>query len=165
MNKFISTIACVAALSTVSLYAAEPGTAGERFENAVQNAGQSLERAAGIAARQTKEAWTKTKASLSNDPQTYREGARQKLDELGQEIAALRKQQSVLSSHPYFATRLQALEQQRDFAAQEFQRLQDDDIRRGGVGMRKDVDNVLDRLQDYVSTAHEEANDIKTENS
>ena len=55
-------------------------------------------------------------------------------DELGQDIADLHNQQSVLASHPYFGTRLQALLQQHEFAAQEFQRLQDDDIRRGGRG-------------------------------
>ena len=160
-TQLIPTLACTAALLCGAAFAADQPTATERLKDAAKDAGNAFEQAAGVVAKEAREAWTKTKAYFSDDPGTYRAGATQKLSELDKEIDQLREHSAGISkSRPYFSTRLQALEQQRQFASEQLQALQPDDIRKGREGTRRGVDTTLERLEEHLDIAQKEVRDI-----
>jgi hypothetical protein len=77
----------IAALAvTVTLYsqpapaADDPSSLPERLKEAAREAGDALRRGADAVAQGASQAWDKTQAYLSDDPATYREGARRGLD-------------------------------------------------------------------------------------
>src|SRR5215210_5735903 len=68
--------------------------AGEKTKEVAETVGEKTKDAADAVVRKTKELWKKTTAYLSEDRDTYRQGAREKLDELSKDIAELRSRKS-----------------------------------------------------------------------
>ena len=158
-TKLITTVTAAALLAGAA-FAADPPTAAERLNDAASDAGNPLQRAGSVIAQESREAWTKTKAYLSDDPETYKKGATQKLQELRAEVARLRQNSASIKNRPYFQTRLQALEQQQQFAQQQLGALPSDEIRKGREGKRRGVDTTLERLEEHLDIAQKEVRDF-----
>jgi hypothetical protein len=157
-TKLITTV--TAALLCGAALAADPPTTTERLKDAASDAGNALQRAGNVLADETREAWTKTKAYFSDDPETYKMGAAQKLKELGAEFAQLRQNSTAIKDRPYFQTRLLALEQQQQFAQQQLSALAPDEIRKGREGTRRGVDTTLERMEEHLDIAQKEVRDF-----
>ena len=136
--------------------------AKDKASDAIQATKDTTKKAADAVARTTREAWAKTKAYLSDDPDTYRRGADQKLNELGAEIATLRTHSAGIKDRTYFLTRVDALEQHHKYATNQLAALPQEELRKGREGLRKRVDVILERLDDYVDLAQREAKDFTT---
>ena len=135
----------------------------ERASDAVETTRDAAKMASEAVAKTTRETWVKTKAYLSDDPDTYRRGAELKLNELGLEIAELRKYSVGIKDRTYFLTRVEALEQHHKYAENQLVALPPEDIREGSKGregLRKRVDLILAHLDDHVDLAHKEAKDF-----
>ncbi len=155
-------LACTASFTLLcgAAFAADPPTAAERLKDAASDAGDALQRAGSVLAQETREAWTKTKAYLSDDPETYQKGATQKLQELSAEVARLRGNFAAIKERSYFQTRLLALEQHQQFAQKQLAALAPDAIRKGREGTRRDVDTTLERLEEHLDIAQKEVRDF-----
>lgn len=150
----------VAATLALSLPVAAQ-TAGDRVKQAASDAGNALERAGEAIARGAREAWSKTKAYVSEDPDTYRAGARQKLEELRREMEQLRvRSADAAIKRPYLATHMHAMEQQHQFAMSQLQALPPEDIRHGREGARRSVDATLERLEEHLDVMQKEVRDV-----
>jgi len=136
--------------------------AKDKASDAIQATKDTTKKAADAVTRTTREAWAKTKAYLSDDPDTYRRGADQKLNELGAEIATLRTHSAGIKDRTYFLTRVDALEQHHKYATNQLAALPQEELRKGREGLRKRVDVILERLDDYVDLAQREAKDFTT---
>ena len=151
-------------LALLALSAEAQQTATERAKDkasdAIQSTKDTTKQAADAVARTTREAWAKTKAYLSDDPDTYRRGADQKLNELGAEIATLRTHSAGIKDRTYFLTRIEALEQHHKYATNQLAALPQEELRKGREGLRKRADVILERLDDYVDLAQREAKDF-----
>lgn len=161
-GRTLSPLLALAFITSSPASAQETKRLKERASDAVEATKDTTKRAADAVARSTREAWQKTKAYLSDDPDTYRRGAELKLNELGAEIAELRKHSAGIKDRTYFLTRVEALEQHHKYAANQLAALPPEDIHKGREGMRKRVDLILARLDDYVDLAQKEAKDFTT---
>jgi len=98
--SFITTI--VIALCPVSMFAQE--TTAERIKEKSSEALETTKKKANEAAKtvseKSKEAWRKTKAYLSQDPQTYRDGANQRLEELAAKSGRSKPRARMRNSRP-----------------------------------------------------------------
>lgn len=151
---------------TLPLVTALPAAAQEterlkdRAADAAESVKATAEKAADVVAEKSRAAWAKTKALFSDDPETYRKGADQKLAELREEIAALRARTAGVASRAYFKTRLMALDEQHQYAAKQLATLPPDEVKKGREGSRKDVDVTLERLEEHLDIAQREARDF-----
>jgi hypothetical protein len=159
-------IICALSVAAFAISALAQQTTGERAKekasDVIEETKDTTKKAADAVATTTREAWAKTKAYLSDDPDTYRRGADQKLNELGAEIATLRTHSVGIKDRTYFLTRLEALEQHHKYAAKQLAALPQEEVRKGREGLRKRLDIILERLEDYVDLARREAKDFTT---
>lgn len=157
MNALPCTLLAIATLA-ISAGAQQPATerVKERASDAAQATRDTVKRAADAVAKTTRQAWVKTKAYLSDDPDTYRRGAEQKLSELRAEIAELRKQTAGLKNRKYFLTRVEALERHLKYATNQLAALPPEEIRKGRNGQRKPLDTTLEHLEDHTDLAQRE---------
>ncbi len=159
-----SPICTLLALATLALPVGAQQTAVERAKetasDALQATKETTKQAADAVTRSSREAWAKTKAYLSDDPETYLRGADQKLKALGAEISTLRRQSAGIKDRTYFLTRIEALEQHHKYAVEQLAALPQEELRKGRAGLRKRVDLILARLDDYVDLAQSEAKDF-----
>ena len=129
----------------------------ETTADAVEATKDASKRAADVVAAKAREAWNQTKAYLSDDPAAYRTGATQRLHELSTEIAQLRVA-SGGSERPYWATRVQALEQQQQYAMDQLVAVPQDAKRRDPK--REQLDKTIEHLEDHIDIAQREARDF-----
>jgi ribosomal protein L20 len=144
------------ALPAIAL-AAEEKTASEKVKETASDAADTAKEAAKTVAAKTRQAWNKTKAYFSENPTTYRQGARERLADLEKEIADLREA-GVGSDRPYWATRLNALQEQHDYAKSQLSALPEDAKRR--ETKRAQLDTTISRLEQYVALAQKERADF-----
>ena len=158
--SFITTI--VIALCPVPMFAQE--TTAERIKEKSSEALETTKKKANEAAKtvseKSKEAWRKTKAYLSQDPQTYRDGANQRLEELGSQIGKIEAESkdAELASRSYFDTRLKALGEHHEFAEKELS-----DLPRGEdfAHARKQLDYTIDQLETAADQAQSEVRNFR----
>ncbi len=104
----------------------------------------------------TRAAWKKTKAAVSEDPITYREGATQTLRDLGREIGEVKA--TAPTTHPtYFHTRLQALDQQHEHLNAMLAKLTPEQIKVRMSGARYAFDESVEELEDAIDQTKKEA--------
>jgi hypothetical protein len=156
----LSAIVAVSFLGSSLAFAQETERLKERAREAAEAIKDATKEAVDAVARETHETWAKTKAYFSNDPDTYRYGAEQKLNELGAEIAELRKHSGDIKEPTYFLTRIDALEQHHEYTKNQLAALTPEEIRQGREGSRKRVDLSVERLEDYTGLAQLEAKDL-----
>ena len=159
-TRTLSPILALAFITSLPASAQETKPLRERASDAVETTRDTAKKASEAVAKTTRETWVKTKAYLIDDPDTYRRGAELKLNELGAEIAELRKYSVGIKDRTYFLTRVEALEQHHKYAENQLVALLPEDIRKGREGLRKRVDLILARLDDHVDIAQKEARDF-----
>ncbi len=160
--RTLSPLLALAFITSLPASAQETKRLKERASDAAEATKDTAKKAADAVAKTTREAWAKTKAYLSDDPDTYRRGAAQKVNELGAEIAELRKHSAGIKDRTYFLTRIEALEQHHKYAANQLAALPQEEMREGREGLRKRIDVILAHLDDYVDLAQKEAKDFTT---
>src|SRR6266446_6085867 len=84
--------------------------AGETVKDTAKTVGQKTKEAAKTVGEKTKELWKDTKAYASSDRKTYRKGARQKLNDLGEEIAELKSRKSEAADPQAFEKTIDEME-------------------------------------------------------
>ena len=159
--KFRALITCWLAVSCLAfgtIKAEEKKTLKEKASDATETIKEKTEKATETVIETTKEAWKKTKAYLSEDAKTYREGASERLKEIDREIAKLQSDSnaSKLAGRGYFKTRISALRQQHDYAVQELNQLPRDKQAAGYDNARKKFDDTLEDLDNAVAEARSE---------
>ena len=161
-TRTLSPLLALAFITSLPASAQETKPLKGRASYAAEATKDTAKKAAKAVAKTTRETWVKTKAYLSNDPDTYRRGAEQKLNDLGTEIADLRKHSAGVKDRTYFLTRVEALEQHHKYASNQFAALPPEEIRKGRDGQRKPLDTTLERLDDHIDLAQREAKDFTT---
>lgn len=104
----------------------------------------------------TRSGWKKTKAYLSEDEPTYRDGAAQTLADLGKEIREV-KAMTPSVHPPYFHTRLQALDQQHEYLGTHLTKLSSEHIKARLSGDRYAFDQCVENLEAAIDQARHEA--------
>lgn len=113
------------------------------------------------AKEKAREEWRKSKGYLSDDPVTYRQSARERLDEVNGDIAVLRHDAADIRGHGYFQARIGALEEQYREVSAELTALPPAAARHPDEQARRQLDDNLDRLERYVSLAQDEERDLR----
>ena len=107
----------------------------------------------------TRSAWRKTKAFVSEDAPTYRDGAAQTLTDLGREIREVKAK--LPASYPaYFHTRLLALEQQYEFLGGHLSKLSSEQIKMRTSRERYAFDQCVGSLEEAIDQAKDEAESL-----
>jgi hypothetical protein len=127
--------------------------AGEKIKEAAETVGEKTKEAAETVAEKTKELWRKTQAYSSTNRETYRKGARQKLNELGKEIAELKSRKSEATDPNAFASQLDTLSQQQATAKEELARMKKTTDEKDYADARKRFDKTIDEMEDGVAQA------------
>lgn len=140
-------------------------TTSERIRETASEIWQETKEAARDAAAVVKETsrklWKQSEAYLSKDPDAYRKGAGETLADLEREIASLEAdaKTGALAGRGYFATRVQALRQQHQFASSqlaEVRKMQGD-----ASGAQTGLNRTIDHLEAALNQAQSEANDFR----
>src|SRR6266446_2255256 len=84
--------------------------AGETVKDAAKTVGEKTKEAAKTVGEKTKELWRDTKAYASSDRKTYRKGARQKLNDVGEELAELKNRKSEAADPQAFEKTIDEME-------------------------------------------------------
>ena len=144
------------ALATVKAEKEKP--LKEKVSDAAETVKEKTSKATETVVEKTKEAWKKTKAYLSEDAKTYREGASEKLKEIDREIEKLQSDSNAakLGGRGYFKTRISALRQHHDYAVSELNRLPKDKQAAGYDNARKKFDDTLEDLDNALAEARSE---------
>lgn len=159
-TSIISVALALSLLTIFPAHAQQTERLKERAADAAEAVKNTAKKAAGAVAQTTREAWGKTKAFLSDDPDHYRRGLEQKLNELSADIAVLRKHTAGLKGRSYFLARVEALEQHYKYANDQVVTLLPEQIRKGREGQRKTLDSTIERLEDHVALTQREARDF-----
>jgi transposase len=159
--KFRALITCSLAASFLAfgpIKAEEEKTLKEKTVDATETVKEKTAKAAETVIETTKEAWKKTKAFLSQDAKTYRDGASEKLKEIDREIEKLQSDGKAgkLRARAYFKTRISALAQHHDYAVRELNRLPKDKQTAGYDDARKRFDDTLEDLENALAEARSE---------
>ena len=161
-------IVMVALLSTiVALKAVAQESAGEQIKHGAQKVGETVKDAAKTVGEKTKEAaktvgektkelWRDTKAYASSDRKTYRDGARQKLNDLGEEIAELKNRKSEAADPQAFESQLDTLSQQHATAKEELAKLKKTAGTKDYADARKEFDTTIDKLEEGIAQARKQ---------
>lgn len=153
-------IACLAVTFPSNAQSPAAERLKEKTLETLDAARDTAKHAARAVAQGAREAWAKTKPYLSEDPETYRGGAQQRINDLGAEIAALRRESRGFVERTYFFTRLDALEQQHKYATERLAELPQAELRQRETGRRQQLDLVLSRLEDHLDLAQKEIRDF-----
>jgi hypothetical protein len=159
--KSLVLVTCSAAifcLAVDTIKAAEKKTVKEKASDAAETVKDKAAKVTEAVVETTKEAWKKTKAFLSEDAKTYRDGASDRLKEIDREIAKLRSDSKAakLGDRAYFQTKLSALTQHHDYAVKELNRVPKDKQAAGYDDARKKLDNTLEDLENALAEARGE---------
>jgi hypothetical protein len=159
--KFRVPIACSLAVSLLAfgiIKAEDEKTLKEKTSDAAETVKEKTAKAAEAVVETTKEAWKKTKAFLSQDAKTYRDGASERLKEIDREIEKLQSdgKAAKLRARAYFKTRISALAQHHDYAVGQLNRLPKDKQTAGYDDARKKFDDTLEDLENALAQARSE---------
>jgi hypothetical protein len=162
MRTVITALGACVILASVRVHAADDRSSiTDRLKEAAREAGDALRRGADTVAQGAQDAWEKTQAYLSDDPTTYRQGAANTLEQIGGELALLRQQAAgVAPDRAYFQTLLAALEEQRQYAAQQLALLSPEAIHAGREGTRHGLDKTMHYLESHLELARDELRDF-----
>lgn len=160
MNRILTTTFLAA---TIFAAQADDRTIPEKVRNAAGNVAEKTREVArdtkdaivGTArrvGRDTRAAWFKTKAYLSDEMPVYREGAEATLAGLGVEIAELRAR-TPSAAPAYFRTRLQSLKEQHEHLAMRLGLLTREELRERSSGPRHDFDRCVADLEQALDQA------------
>ena len=130
--------------------------AGETVKDAAKTVGEKTKEAAKTVEEKTKELWRDTKAYASSDRKTYRKGARQKLNDLGEEITELKNRKSEAADPRAFESQLDTLSQQHATAKEEFAKLKKTAGTKDYAGARKEFDKTIDEMEDGLAQARKQ---------
>jgi hypothetical protein len=130
--------------------------AGETVKDAAKTVGEKTKEAAKTVEEKTKELWRDTKAYASSDRKTYRKGARQKLNDLGEEITELKNRKSEAADPQAFESQLDTLSQQHATAKEEFVKLKKTAGTKDYADARKEFDKTIDELEDGLAQARKQ---------
>ena len=162
------TIAMVSVLLTITAFTAvaqeSPGEqikhgakkVGEAVKDAAKTVGEKTKEAAKTVGEKTKELWRDTKAYASTDRKTYRKGARQKLNDLGEEIAELKNRKSEAADPQAFESQLDTLSQQHATAEEEFAKLKKTAGTKDYADARKEFDKTIGEIEDGLAQARKQ---------
>jgi hypothetical protein len=142
-------------LTLPALGMAEDKTLSERASDAAASVERGTKDAAETVVNATRNAWSSTKAYITQDPVEFRQGADRKLDELAKEIDQLKgDSKGGFASREYFGTRVKALREHLEFARGELRKMPED--KKEFPDARKRMNNTLDGLEGAVSEAQKE---------
>src|SRR5207249_3307318 len=130
--------------------------AGEKTKEAAETVGEKTKEAAVAVGSKTRELWRKTKAYLSEDRETYREGARQKLDELSKEIADLKSRKSEAADRKSFEDKLDSLSRQHATAEKQLADLKKASDEKEYKEARKEFNKTVDAMEDNLADARKQ---------
>jgi len=130
--------------------------AGETIKNGLETVGEKTKEAAKTVGGKTKELWRDTKAYASTDRKTYRKGARQKLNDLGEEIAELKNRKSEAADPQAFESQLDTLSQQHATAKEEFAKLKTTAGTKDYADARKEFDKTINEMEDGLAQARKQ---------
>ena len=130
--------------------------AGEKVKEAAKTVGEKTKEAAETVAEKTKELWRDTKAYASSDRKTYRKGARQKLNDLGEEITELKNRKSEAADPQAFESQLDTLSQQHATAKEEFAKLKKTAGTKDYADARKEFDKTIDEMENGLAQARKQ---------
>jgi trehalose-6-phosphate synthase len=131
-------------------------TVGEKTKEAVETVAEKTKEAAETVAEKTKEAWRKTKAYASEDRTTYRQGARQKLNELKSEITELKSRRSEAADPEAFDKQLDTLSQQQATAEDQLAKVKSTTGTDDYSEARKQFDTTIDAMEDGIAQARKQ---------
>ena len=167
-RKIMKTLAMITVLLTITALTAvaqeSPGEqikqgakeVGEAVKDAAKTVGKKTKEAAKTVGQKTKELWRDTKAYASTDRKTYRKGARQKLNDLGEEIAELKNRKSEAADPQAFESQLDTLSQQHATAKEEFAKLKKTAGTKDYADARKEFDKTIGELEDGLAQARKQ---------
>ena len=130
--------------------------AGETVKDAAKTIGEKTKEAAKTVEEKTKELWRDTKAYASSDRKTYRKGARQKLNDLGEEITELKNRKSEAADQQAFESQLDTLSQEHATAKEEFAKLKKTAGTKDYADARKEFDKTIDEMEDGLAQARKQ---------
>ena len=131
--------------------------AGETVKDAAKTVGEKTKEAAKTVEEKTKELWRDTKAYASSDRKTYRKGARQKLNDLGEEITELKNRKSEAADPQAFESQLDTLSQQHATAKEEFAKLKKTATgTKDYADARKEFDKTIGEMEDGLAQARKQ---------
>ena len=128
------------------------GTVAEKTKEAAHDAKDAIVGATRHAGRATRAAWAKTKAYVSEDVPTYREGAQATLAGLAREIADV-KAITPSAAPVYFRTRLLALDQQHAHLAMRLADMTRQELKIRSSPAHQDFDQCLGDLEQAIDQA------------
>ena len=167
-RKIMKTLAMITVLLTITALTAvaqeSPGEqikqgakeVGEAVKDAAKTVGKKTKEAAKTVGQKTKELWRDTKAYASTDRKTYRKGARQKLNDLGEEIAELKNRKSEAADPQAFDSQLDTLSQQHATAKEEFAKLKKTAGTKDYADARKEFDKTIGEMEDGLAQARKQ---------
>ena len=159
-TAFLTAFACIAQADDRSIPKKARDTKDtvvEKTKEAAHDTKDAIVGAARHAGRATRVVWGKTKAYLSDDVPTYREGAHATLAGLAREIADV-KARTPSAAPTYFHTRLLALDQQHAHLAMRLAELSREELRVRSSGPHQDFDQCLGDLEQAIDQAENGAN-------
>lgn len=130
--------------------------AGETIKSGLETVGEKTKETAETVAEKSKEAWRKTKAYASSNRATYRQGARQNVNELGEEIAELRGRKAEAADPQVFESQLDTLSRQHATAKEELARLKTTTDAKDYAEARKQLDKTIGQMEDGLAEARKQ---------
>jgi trehalose-6-phosphate synthase len=130
--------------------------AGEKVKEVAKTVGEKTKEAAETVAEKTKELWRDTKAYATSDRKTYRKGARQKLNNLREEIAELKGRKSEAADPQAFESQLDTLSQQQATAENQLARVKKTAGTEDYAEARKQFDKTIDEMEDGLAEARKQ---------
>jgi len=151
-------------IGSAFVLAAAPGLrAQETLKDHLRDAAHDAKEALKSVGQAAREGWRQSKAYESEDPEVYRPGLHQRLVDLSADIAALHRDAADVKGHAYFLTRINALDQQYQEAAVDLATLPPDALRHRDNPARRDLNDLVGRLEEYVSLAQAEEQELRLE--
>jgi len=148
---FVSVL--VAVLSGTAISQPPPNPLRDAITGAAPSAGEETVR------EKARNFWIKSKGYLSEDQNTFTEGAKQTLSELGKEIDGVAAQAGA-TPPMYFQTRLQSLRQQHSYLSEQLNGLTADTIKTRLSGPRYAFDKGVGSLEEAVNQADSEVHEL-----
>ena len=130
--------------------------AGEKVKEGAETVGEKTKEAAETVGEKTKELWRNTKAYASSNHATYHRGARQKLTDLGREVAELKNRRSEASDPQAFDSQLDTLTQQHATAERELSRLENARSKKNYTEAREQFNKTVEEIEEGLAQARKQ---------
>lgn len=130
--------------------------AAEKTKEAAEEVGDKTKDAARAIGHKSREVWRKAKASMSEDRGTYRQGAREKLDDLDSQLAVLKSRKAEAADPRAFGQTLDTLSEQRDTAEHELAQLDTATNKEDYASDRRRLNDTVNTLEDNLADARKQ---------